>query len=298
VSAHATPALAATSSGAPPAAVDTASQALQNHANKLSDAVAAASSASRPQTASLTLAVPGDVPVVGNSGLNNALIGRTYSRSLRVDGYDVPLPAGSWALLARTSVKQPSLSLAGEIIYLGSIRKRRLEGAIRITAVRSTSTPGKGFRQLKGCATDQAESSYVMAEQAVAFGPQSCWLIQNYFTNPFQQWADRAVHLDPLIRAAAGDLAAKGVSYPQDMVMVRFTRAETWGLLEVGYMFSPEAEGITSASSISYADSDWHVGNIDRFPEKLAYIEKLKHWGAEFWPQFKAAFAGGGNHSS
>jgi hypothetical protein len=296
-SVNVTPAPAVTSSGAPSAPVNTAPQPLQKYASKLPDAVAAASS-SRPQTASLALAVPGGAQAVGNSGLDSALLGRTYSGSVRVDGYDLPLPAGSWALLAKTSVKQPSLSLAGEVIYLGRIRKRRLEGAIRITAVRSTTTPGKGFRQVKGCVTGQADSSYVMAEQVVAFGQQSCWLVQNYFTNPFQQWADRATHLDPLLRAVAGDLAAKGVSYPQDMMMVRFTRAETWGMLEVGYMFSPEAEGITSAPAVSYADSDWHVGNIDRFPEKLAYVEKLKHWGAEFWPQFKAAFAGGENHSS
>ena len=240
--------------------------------------------------------MPGGTQAIGASGLNNALIGRTYSGSVRVDGYDVPLPAGSWALLANTSVKQPSLT--GEVLYLGRINKRRLEGAIRITAVRSTSVPGKGFRQVKGCVEGQAESSYVMAEQIVPFGHQSCWLIQNYFTSPFQQWADRAAHLDPIIRAAAGDLAAKGVSYPQDMMMVRFTRAETWGLLEVGYMFSPEADGITSADVVSYTDSDWHVGNIDRFPEKLAYVEKLKRWGASFWPRFETAFASGENHSS
>jgi hypothetical protein len=293
--ANVTPATSA-GSAATSAAVNVASAPPQARAQKLPDAVAAASSSAQPRTASLALAVPGGAPTVGSSGLDNALLGRMYSGSVRVDGYDVPLPTGNWALLANTSVKQPSLSLAGEMIYLGLIRKRRLEGAIQIIAARSTSTPGKGFRQVKGCVEGQANSSYVLAEQVVPFGHQSCWLIDNYFTNPFQQWADRANRLDPLIRAAAGDLAAKGVSYPQDMMMVRFSRAETWGVLEVKYIFSPEAEGITSARAISYAGSDWHAGNIDRFPEKLAYVEKLKRWGTAFWPRFKTAFANGESH--
>jgi hypothetical protein len=293
-----TPATSA-GSAATSAVLDAASAPPQAQTRKLPDAVAAsASSSTQPRTASLALAVPGGAQTVGSSGLDNALLGRMYTGSVRVDGYDVPLPAGNWALLANTSVKQPSLSLAGEMIYLGLIRKRRLEGAIQIIAARSTSTPGKGFRQVKGCVEGQANSSYVLAEQVVPFGHQSCWLIDNYFTNPFQQWADRANRLDPLIRAAAGDLAAKGVSYPQDMMMVRFSRAETWGVLEVKYVFSPEADGITSAPAISYADSDWHVGNIDRFPEKLAYVEKLKRWGEAFWPRFKTAFASGENHPS
>jgi hypothetical protein len=260
-----TPATSA-GSAATSAVVNAAVSAPPQELRKLSDAVAAASASSstRPRTASLALAVPGGAQAVSSSGLDNALLGRTYSGSIRIYGYDVQLPTGNWALLANISGKQPSL--AGEELYLGRISKRRLEGSIRITAVHSTSMPGKGFRQVKGCVEGQAESSYVMAEQIVPFGHQSCWLIQNYFTTPFQKWADRATHLDPLIRAAAGDLAAKGVSYPQDMMMVKFTRAETWGLLEVEYMFSPEAEGITSADVVSYTDSDWHVGISIAFP--------------------------------
>lgn len=243
------PAGVATSSGVPSALANAAPQPPQKQAGKLADVTAAVSPGQRPQTASLALAVPGDAQAVGSSGLNNALLGRTYSGSVRVNGYDVPLPAGSWAILANTRVKQPSLT--GEILYLGSISKRRLVGAIRITAVRSTSMPGKGFPQAKGCVNGQDNNNYVMAEQVIPFGHEGCWLIQNYFTNPFQKWADQANHLDSVVRAAAGDLAAKGVSYPQDLMMVRFTRAETWGLLEVGYIFSPEAEGLTSAAAAS-----------------------------------------------
>lgn len=224
----------------------------------------------------------------GPDGLDSAFAGRSYSGSLRVDGFNVPLPAGTWLMLANTSFKLPTAT--GEMVYLGQIKKRRLVGAIRITAGRSLDRPGAGFRATPGCIDHQTDNNYVVSEEVIPHGHQACWVIGIEVTTPLQQWADRAVRLQGLERAAAGDMAAKGVTYPQDLVLVRFTRAETWGLLEVKYFFSPEAAGIKSNDAISPRDSDWFVDNISRYPEKQAYVAKLKQWGSQFWPRFKSAF--------
>jgi hypothetical protein len=241
-------------------------------------------------TASLSLATPSSSSA-GSSGLDNGVAGRSYNGSLRVDGFNVPLPGGNWLMLANTSVKLPSS--AGEMIYLGQIKKKRLVGAIRITAVRSLARPGAGFRAAPGCIDHQEDNNFVMSEEVIPNGHQACWIIGIEVTSPLQQWADRAVKLDSLDRAAAGDMAAKGVSYPQDLVLVRFTRAETWGVLEVKYFFSPETAGIKSNDAFSPRDSDWFAQNISRFPEKQAYIDKLKQWATQFWPRFKNAFDSG-----
>ncbi|MGC1550069.1 MAG: hypothetical protein WA777_16220 [Rhodanobacter sp.] len=194
-------------------------------------------------------------------------------------------------MLANTSFKLPTAT--GEMLYLGQVKKQRLIGAVRITAARSVDQPGAGFPKPPGCIDHQADNHYVMSEEVIPNGHVACWIIGGVYMTPLQQWADRATKMPGLERAAGGDMAAKGVSYPQDMVSVRFTRAETWGVLEVKYLFSPEADGIKSNEVPSFTDSDWSVGNITRFPEKMAYVDKLKNWGAEFWPRFKTAFAEG-----
>lgn len=99
--------------------------------------------------------------------------------------------------------------------------------------------------------------------------------------------------MNPLDRAAGGDLTAKGVSFPQDLLSVRFTRSTKTGFLEAAYMFSPDAAGITSHIAPSVMDSDWTAANIQHYPDKLAFQAKMKTWGEMFWPRFKAAFAQG-----
>lgn len=240
------------------------------------------------QASSLSLATPGDVQDKASS-LNSALGGRTYADSASVDGYKIPLPAGDWVVLSNAHFKSPQAT--GELVFLGQVSNRHLIGGVRISAVRSTGQDGEQFPpKLKGCVENQGNALYVAPEAMDSNGHQSCWLIDSYFTPPLQQWADRAIKLPALDRAAAGDMAAKGVSYPQDFIRIRMTRTEKWGLLEVSYLFSPTAAGIKSNEVISMTDSDWTRENISRFPEKVAYVDKLKQWGIKFWPRFKSMF--------
>lgn len=269
----------------PPVAV--APTADSNSAHQL----ALPSSPSKIQTANLSLATPGNSSSAAGD-LDNALGGRTYSGSVNVDGYKVPLPTGKWVILSNVHYKSPRA--AGELVFLGEVKNKRLVGGARITALHTVGQPAAGFPpKLSGCFGVNHIDLYVDSEAMDANGHQSCWLVDSFFTPPLQQWADRATKIDALDRAAGGDLAAKGVTYPQDFVRIRMTRTEPWGLLEVAYLFSPEAGGIKSNDAISAADTDWTRGNISRYPEKLAYIEKMKQWATQFWPVFKGAFATG-----
>ena len=121
----------------------------------------------------------------------------------------------------------------------------------------------------------------------------ACWTIRTIYATGWSRWGDRAVKLSAIDRAAAGDMSATGITYPQDFISVQFTRTEAWGLLEVMYLFSPEVEHITSHTVLSINESDWTPANLSRYPEKVAYIDKMKAWGKAFWPQFKQAFDGG-----
>jgi len=242
-----------------------------------------------PANAQISLALPNGPQSKDPSGLDSALLGRTYHQSISVVDFDVPLPPGQWAVLANSSIHLRGAS--GMAYFLGRIEHKRLVGGIRLFAVRSSEQPGAGFPAANGCTSGNPDLDYLFLESVTPYDHQACWLINNFFTPPLQQWADRAVKIASLDRAAAGDLAAKGVSYPQDLLGVRFTRAEKWGVLEVTYLFDPERDGIASNTALSARESDWHAPNVGRFADKVAYVAKMRDWGESFWPKFQQAFA-------
>ena len=250
-----------------------------------------APAAPSPKTADLSLATVGATSAADDSGINSALMGRTYSGSIHVDGYKIPLPSGNWVSLANMGIKLPTAN--GLSFFLGKIKHKHLVAVVKGIVVRSKDRPGAGFAEVKGCTEIDPTRNFAFVEEAVPFGNQACWRIHSYYTPPWLKWADRSIKIDPLDRAAAGDMQAEGVTYAQDFVDVRFSRFTTWGGMEVHYMFSPEEEGIPSNAVLSYLDMDWRANNIVRYPEKIAYINNLEKWGATFWPQVKAGFAEG-----
>jgi hypothetical protein len=175
-------------------------------------------------------------------------------------------------------------------LFLGRIEHRHLVGGVRVFAVRSVDKPGAGFPVIRGCVSGSSRFNYVSLESAIPYDHQACWTMFNYYTPPMQQWADRGAKIPQLDRIAAGDLAAKGVTYAQDLMDIQFNRTEKWGAVQADYLFSPDSEGIKSTDVASFTDSDWYASNISRFPEKVAYVGRLKEWAQDFWPRFKSAF--------
>jgi hypothetical protein len=242
------------------------------------------------KAAELSLAPPGNVGAKQDGpSAGDGLRDRIYSESIVVSGFKLPLPPGKWAMLANSSLAIPNSS--GMSYFLGRIERNRLTGAVVVYALKSTLKPGTGFEAFKGC--NDPNAIFVANEGVAAFDHQACWLIHTYFTPPWQQWGDRAVKMANLTRSAAGDMSAKGVSYPQDFLAIQFFRAEKWGMIDASYLFSPESEGVKSNAASSFREADWFPPNIQRYPEKVAYAGRLKDWGASFWRRFKDAFSEG-----
>ena len=274
----------------PSAVVDEQSPAISSDSRKALNQTQAQKHA-KPRAAEISLASSNDNNSSQNSsGVDIALLGRTYSGSIPINGFRLPIPPGNWAMLANSSIKTQTAT--GMAYYFGRIEHKRVVGIIKAFAVRSNEKPGAGFA-VSACKKDNPNDHYQFIDAHIPNDHEACWFIDSYYTTPWQSWADRAINLISLDRAAAGDMAAKGVTYPQDFVGVRFERAEKWGLLEVTFMFSPDSEGIASNAALSYKEADWYVVNIVRYPEKKAYVAKLKNWGTSFWPKFQTAFAEG-----
>jgi hypothetical protein len=287
---------AVVSTAAPPAAPDAyhTNVAARIAVPSIHPAVASAISATRPaapKSALLSMVSAGPGDMAGGTGLASAMTGPLYSGSITSDGFTLPLPPGRWAVLARTTAHTATAS--GMAYYLGRIENRRLVGVVDFIALRNGPSAA-GFPKSELCAHIDPQRLFVSVE-----GPldptdhQACWSISSYYAQSLGYWADNGMPLDGLERAAGGDLAAKGVSYPQDMVQVRFTRSDRSQFLEANYLFSPETSGIVSHQAPSALDSDWAAANVVHFPLKLAYLAKIQAWGQGFWPRFEAAFAQG-----
>ena len=246
-----------------------------------------------PTTANLSLATATNAQSQKNeTGLNSGLFSQTYKGSIRVNGFQLPLPAGNWVMLASQGVKFTASS--GTDYFLGHIKDKRLIGAVLVYALRAntaTDTVQSSLTQSVGCGRTDALAMFKSDSFNKDF--PSCRFIYNYFAAFNRQWADRSVRMGNLERSAFGDLAAKDVSYPQDMIAVQFVQSDKQKLLFANYLFSPETEGISSSIAPTFADSDWYVKNISQYPEKMAYIEKMKTWAASFWTQFQLAFIAG-----
>jgi hypothetical protein len=226
-----------------------------------------------------------------DSGLDESVTGRLCSDKLNVNGYGLFLPPGNWASLARLTIKTSTAN--GLAYFLGKIEFKRLTGAIQIVAMHSTSSPSTGFRRFNGGDADNPNCFHTHNEGCSDHGSQALWLLSNFYTPPWLRWGNRALKFPDLDRAAARDMAEKGITYPQDLISVRFARAETWGLLDTNYLFSPERNDITSNTVLSHAESDWHPTRVAHYPEKLEYYECLKEWAETTWPRFKRGFLEG-----
>jgi hypothetical protein len=175
----------------------------------------------------------------------------------------------------------------GTIYFLGQIVHKRVIAAMWVQGMRS---PGVGFVKNQNCTNP---ANLHVSDESEGADHQDCTWIRSYFSADMQQWADKSAHIDPMARAAGRDLAAKGVGYPQELITAGFEQAEKWGELTAGYMFSPEKDGISSNVVPTFRDSDWNKSNLERYPEKVAYVNKLQQWATNFSPRFQAAFAGG-----
>lgn len=245
-----------------------------------------------PQTATLSLAPQGNGN--GGTGIDSALIGHLYSGTVVAAGYTVPLPDGKWALLANGRLTRKS-GPPGVIYYLGKIEHKKLMGAAIIYALKDpgATIDANTYSVSPGCARKSASYLVKTSHDGDNALPNNCWYVDQYFAGEMQHWADKGYHMDNLVRAAAGDLAAKGVELPQDLPFVRYLFAEKTGLLYAEFKFNPEADGITSPIVPDFLDSDWAPANIGRHPEKVAYQVKLKAWGESFYLRMRDAFTNG-----
>ncbi len=248
----------------------------------------AARAADTPATANLALGAPGAAATQAAGSLPplSGEVGKVYTGFYPIHGRHVPLGAGPWTVLAQTSTKRPDSDL--EVVFLGEIRGEQLISGAMLLDFQNFRA---GWRSRYNACTD----SYNLAATVDTFGSdgrQACWFVRNLFAKAWTRWRDRNVKMDPIERAAAGQLEVKGIRYPQDLLEVVFHTADARGALNAVYLFDPQAAaGLSSTPVTMWQHSDWFVDNISRYPDKERYEKQLEVWGRDRWREIKAVAA-------
>jgi len=208
------------------------------------------------------------------------MMGKTFRASMPIQGAEVPLPEGQWTVVAHMP---GALAGAVESIVLAQAKQTQLAGLILVQSSRLAPERANGYRQWSQCSRTDILQAKVLENEN--FGRQDCWTINH---NLSMEWG--AAGAPNVLRAAAGDLRVRGIEMPPVMLSVYFRQADKNGMLHAIYYSNPEADGIKSTPTAIWEESDWHRQYIGQYPEKMAYLQKLRHWAESWHPRISDAF--------
>ena len=218
------------------------------------------------------------------TGEQISLMGKTFTGRLPYLGRQLPLPPGTWTVVAQVF---PSAHGDGsEGTALAEHVNARLVGLTVFTGTGPQARGGTGYRPFTQC--QRTALTVVVVHANEEFGVQNCWTI-NHNTGT-DAWSAKGAH--PLMRAAAGALQVTAVAIPETLLSVYYRLADKQGFLNVLYYFNPEREGIRTRPTATWEESDWHRDYIARYPDKVAYVQRLKAWATAHHQALAESFFG------
>lgn len=266
-----------------PAAAQSESEAVsQQDIDKFSVATTAPQPKAVPVSAQPLLPRPANPSIAPaqDSQAHNVIMGKTFQGAMNLHGRQVPLPEGEWtavAYIAGTAVG------ATESLVLAQPKDAQLHGLVIIQSGRLAPDRPTGYRQSAQCVRAGLLYSKVLANED--FGYQNCWTINH---NISAEW--NASSVPNLLKAAVGDLSIRGVAMPAVMISVYYRLADKQSMLHAIYYFNPETEGIKSTPTSVWEESDWHRSYVAQYPEKVAYVQKLRAWSEGWHERVNEAF--------
>jgi hypothetical protein len=207
---------------------------------------------------------------------------KTAADYVMAQGMTVPLPPGQWVVVAHV----PAPDRGGlESLFLAQVRRDKLSRAVLVRATMQADESATGFRRSAPCARPGVLYAKTIANEEL--GRQDCWTIDHDASTRSER--DTA----PMIGAAIGELELRGIKYPPVLLSAFFRLADKQRSLDAVYYFNPETDGITSRPT-SWEESDWNRNDIYKYPDKIAYVEKLRAWAEAWHPAVRDGFLGAG----
>jgi len=208
---------------------------------------------------------------------------KTATGYIVAQGMTVPLPPGQWVVVAHFSAADHG---GVESLFLAQIRRDKVSRAVLVRASTQAEESATGFQRSAQCARPALLYAKTISNEES--GRQDCWTIDHNVSMQPERDAS------PIIGAAIGELELRGIKYPPVLLSAFFRLADTQRSLDAVYYLNPETDGIRSKPG-SWDESDWNRNGISQYPDKIAYVEKLRAWAETWHSAVRDGFQGAGS---
>lgn len=214
--------------------------------------------------------------------------GSTYQNVFDLgNGSQLPLPEGTWTLVGNKGITNNT----GQYLYqpiLADFRNGVVQKIVwATTAIGGKNSPGftDGYIAFRTCS--RTNMHFVKTNLMVENGDQDCWFLNHFVMSGTN---DRT---PPSIIQSREYFAANKIKIPLTAIYSGHHLANfRLQFLTARYFFNPEVEGFSPPAQAAWSINDWHKDRYFSDPKKVAYIEKIKAWGAQWHQRVKQGFAG------
>ncbi len=210
--------------------------------------------------------------------------GDVYAHALPFAGKTLPLPAGSWRVIATIPLTRPD----GVLIDMAALEKvtdDTLAGLVILLGSDAAGSPAAGFHADRDC--ERSDINYVKVAADIDHGYQSCRLV-DYLPGDNL----RRPQNNPFLHATYGELLNQKLALPSALVSAVFRLADRRSILAMEVYFNPDLEKVDPAGHEDWLHSDWNKYNIGRFPDKQAFMARMIAWTDKWAPLVTAAWRG------
>jgi uncharacterized membrane protein len=200
------------------------------------------------------------------------VVGTAVERVLRLDGKQVPLPAGSWVVAADAASDwtDPNLGSFGYLrsVVLFRIVDGRIDTMLEVNSNALPTTDGWGM------ASNCGRADLVLAVVRYRAGwDGSCYFVTHTLMTkePTPAW-----------RQARDFATAKGWQASRIWLTAGFRSANRSDVLDVRYHFAPETRGIGTESVERWQDSAWMSAKLDNDPNRYAFARAVSDWAVAY----------------
>lgn len=197
-------------------------------------------------------------------------IGSVYETEITLGSKIIPLPSGKWTVIASGIQKgffkvfllkeHAEKKFSYIVINTDSLELERPRG---YNASKYFDREDMYYKEVKNNSSGQAQDAWSVNHSMIHFNPNA---------------------KKPIVKEASKYIRDRNFVISNVMIKVshRFTGKQIKSrYLSISYMYNPEAEGVAPVETSEWKYSDWHKMRINKYPQKVAFIEKMKIEGAE-----------------
>ncbi len=218
------------------------------------------------------------------TGIDEMKTSPTGAGEVVVGGRRIPLPSGNFEPMGYAFSRYGTTTWSRVALTL--IENNRLVAIVLVLSTPFAKPTDAGLRRFSDC--DRSDMHYKNFVANDEFGKQEC----NY-VNHIWPTAWRSDDTSDALKMMVVTLDARGVPIPNAMIASTFHYADAKSFLRVVYYFNPEVQGIDSAKTNSWAESDWSKKYLARDVKKVNYLGEMEQWSRAWLPFMRPSFEGG-----